>query len=379
MNEVYINKISKFLPNKPVSNDEMEERLGLIDGNESINRGLILRSNQIKTRHYALDENGQPTHTNMQLAALAVKKLFDDTFTLNDVELLTAGTSSPDAIQPSHALMLHGELGGENNMEVMSAHGTCNAAILSLKYAYMSIKSEQTANAVCVGSETFGPWMHARNFEAEIDKRKELEKNPYIAFEKDFLRWMLSDGASALKLEDKPNEESLSLRIDWIEVTSFAHELETCMYAGGEKDEAGTLKGWKEMSEQEREEFSVFSLKQDARLLQNNIVERGGLFLQKVVKKHKLIISEIDYFLPHLSSMFFKKKIYDQLKKLGMEIPYGKWFYNLPKVGNIGAASAFFMMEELFNTSGLKKGQKILVMIPESARFSYSFVHLTVV
>ncbi|RLD32492.1 MAG: hypothetical protein DRI72_06940, partial [Bacteroidetes bacterium] len=263
--------------------------------------------------------------------------------------------------------------------EVMSAHGTCNAAILSLKYAYMSIKSEQTSNAVCVGSETFGPWMHARNFEVEIDKRKELEKNPYIAFEKDFLRWMLSDGAAALKLENKPDSEGVSLRIDWIEITSFAHKLETCMYAGGEKDDSGTLKGWKEMTEQEREEQSVFSLKQDARLLQNNIVERGGLFLQKLVEKHQLDISEIDYFLPHLSSMFFKKKIYDHLKKLGMEIPYGKWFYNLPKVGNIGAASAFFMMEELYNTQHLKKGQKILVMIPESARFSYSFVHLTVV
>ena len=379
MNEVYINKISKFLPNKPVSNDEMEKRLGLINGNESINRGLILRSNQIKTRHYALDENGQPTHTNTQLAALAVKKLFNDNFLLEDVELLTAGTSSPDAIQPSHALMLHGELGGKEDMEVMSAHGTCNAAILSLKYAYMSIKSEQTSNAVCVGSETFGPWMHARNFEVEIDKRKELEKNPYIAFEKDFLRWMLSDGAAALKLENKPDSEGVSLRIDWIEITSFAHKLETCMYAGGEKDDSGTLKGWKEMTEQEREEQSVFSLKQDARLLQNNIVERGGLFLQKLVEKHQLDISEIDYFLPHLSSMFFKKKIYDHLKKLGMEIPYGKWFYNLPKVGNIGAASAFFMMEELYNTQHLKKGQKILVMIPESARFSYSFVHLTVV
>jgi 3-oxoacyl-[acyl-carrier-protein] synthase-3 len=379
MKEVYINKIEKFLPNDPVSNEEMEERLGLVNGNESINRGLILRSNQIKTRYYALDENGNTTHTNTQLAAIAVKKLFDDSFSLDDVELLTAGTSSPDAIQPSHALMLHGELGGKKDMEVMSAHGTCNAAMLSLKYAFMSVKSEQTANAVCVGSETFGPWMHARNFEAEIDRRSEIEKNPYIAFEKDFLRWMLSDGASALKLENKPNEKNISLKIDWIEVTSFAHELETCMYAGGEKDKDGNLRGWKEMNERERDELSVFSLKQDARLLQNNIVERGGEFLQRLVKKYGLDISGIDFFLPHLSSMFFKKKIYQALLDMGMEIPYEKWFYNLPKVGNIGAASAFFMIEELFNSGNLKKGQKILVMVPESARFSYTFIHLTVV
>jgi 3-oxoacyl-[acyl-carrier-protein] synthase-3 len=251
--------------------------------------------------------------------------------------------------------------------------------MLSLKYAFMSVKSEQTANAVCVGSETFGPWMHARNFEAEIDRRSEIEKHPYIAFEKDFLRWMLSDGASALKLENKPNDKGISLKIDWIEVTSFAHELETCMYAGGEKDKDGNLRGWKEMNERERDELSVFSLKQDARLLQNNIVERVGEFLRKLVKKHNIDISAIDYFLPHLSSMFFKKKIYQALLDMGMEIPYEKWFYNLPKVGNIGAASAFFMIEELFNSGNLKKGQKILVMVPESARFSYTFIHLTVV
>ena len=80
-----------------------------------------------------------------------------------------------------------------------------------------------------------------------------------------------------------------------------------------------------------------------------------------------------------MSSMFFKKKIYETLLELDMKIPYEKWFYNLPKVGNIGAASAFFIIEELFNSGRLQKDEKILVMVPESARFSYSFMFLTVV
>ncbi len=379
MNKVFINRIERFLPGNPVSNDEIEGRLGMINANESINKKLILRSNQIQTRYYALDEKGNPTHTNTELAAIAIKKLFDSTFTLNDVQLLTAGTSSPDVIQPSHALMIHGELGGKKNMEVMSAHGTCNAAMQSLKYAYMSIMTKQTDNAISVGSETFGSWMHARNFDSEIDKRKEIEENPYIAFEKDFLRWMLSDGAAAILLQNKPNNNSLSLKINWIEITSFANELEACMYAGAEKNPDGSLKGWKNMDEKARHEKSVFSLKQDARLLQDNIIERGGVFLKKTIEKHQIKISDIDYFLPHLSSMFFKKKIYESLKELGMEIPYEKWFYNLPKVGNIGAASAFFILEELFHSGKLQKGETLLLMVPESARFSYSFMLLTVV
>ena len=60
-------------------------------------------------------------------------------------------------------------------------------------------------------------------------------------------------------------------------------------------------------------------------------------------------------------------------------IPEEKWFLNLPHVGNIGSASAFAMIEELMYSGRLKKGQKLLLMIPESARFSYCYCMLTVV
>lgn len=378
MKDVYLNRITKFLPNNPVSNDEIESRLGLINGKESINRGLILRSNQIKTRYYAIDDNGNPTHTNAELAANAIRDLFDDDIKLEDIELLTAGTSSADVIQPSHASMVHGEL-GSHPMEVMSAGGTCNAGMLSLKYALMAIKSGQVNNAVCSGSETFGIWMHAKNFKKEIDRRKEIEENPYIAFEKDFLRWMLSDGAAAILLQDKPNSNRLSLKIDWIEIKSFANDLETCMYAGCEKNEQDEVKGWKAMTEDERNATSVFSLKQDARLLQENIVPIGVDYFKELFAKHNISEKDFDYFLPHISSMYFRKRIYDGLLAKGINIPYEKWFLNLTKVGNVGAASAFLLLEEIFNSGQLKKGQRLMVMVPESARFSFTYILLTVV
>ncbi|HEY9113490.1 MAG TPA: beta-ketoacyl-ACP synthase III [Bacteroidales bacterium] len=378
MKDVYINRIEKFLPNDPVSNDEMEAYLGLINGNESKSRGLILRSNKIKTRHYAIDKNGKPTHNNAQLTVEAINKLFDKEIKLSDIELLTAGTSSPDNIQPSHASMVHGELGG-HPMEVMSAHGTCNAAMLSLKYAYMSIQTGAVYNAVCAGSEIMSQWMHARNFENEIDRRKEIEKNPYIAFEKDFLRWMLSDGSSAVLLQNKPNKKGLSLKIDWIENASFANELEACMYAGCVKEADGSVKGWRELSMDEQSLQSVFSLKQDARLLQKHIVPTGIALLKKIIDKRNLNLKEVDYFLPHISSMFFKNEILRLFAEANIDLPEEKWFINLTKVGNIGAASAFFMLEELFHSGNLKKGEHILVMVPESARFSHTYMYLTVV
>ena len=101
MKEVYINRIEKFLPNQPVSNSEIEDYLGLVNGNESKAKGMILRSNKIKTRYYALDKKGKPTHTNTEITVNAIRKLFDDNFRLEDVNLLTAGTSSADALTAS--------------------------------------------------------------------------------------------------------------------------------------------------------------------------------------------------------------------------------------------------------------------------------------
>ena len=296
----------------------------------------------------------------------------------NNIGLLTAGTSSPDAIQPAHALMVHGELGG-GEIETMSAQGTCNAGMLSLKYAYLSMMTGQVEKAVNVASETMSSWMHAKNFQNEVDKRKDIEKNPYIAFEKDFLRWMLSDGAVATLLEGTPNKDSLSLKIEWMDVLSFANKLETCMYAGGVKHQDGSLRGWRELSPEKQNLTSVFSLKQDAKLLQQHIIDKGLEHLKRVLKKYNLKESSIDFFLPHLSSMFFKQQAIKGFEKAGIFIPEEKWFMNLPWIGNVGAASGMLMVEELLNTEKLKKGQKLLLMIPESARFSYTYALLSVV
>ena len=110
MSEVYITKVSKFLPNEPVSNDEMELYLGMIDGVPSRGKGLTLRNNGIKTRYYSIDKNGSSTHSNAKMTALAINELMDDNFSINDIELLACGTTSPDNLLPSHAVMVHGEL-----------------------------------------------------------------------------------------------------------------------------------------------------------------------------------------------------------------------------------------------------------------------------
>lgn len=377
MQGVYITRAAKFLPNNPISNEEMEEYLGMIDGLPSKGKRLTLRNNGIKTRYYSLDKNGISTHSNAEMAALAIRKLTDKDFKLQDIELIACGTASPDNHMPSHAVMVHGELKDLGPVELISPAGSCCASMQSLKFGYTSILAGNTHNAVCTGSEKLSAFMRAEHFEKETERLAEMDANPIIAFEKDFLRWMLSDGAAALLLEDKPRGNT-SLKIEWLEIRSYAHELETCMYVGSEKSEDGTTKGWKEFTPEEWLTKSIFSFKQDTKLLGREIVPTGTKYLKEILDKKGFDISTIDYFLPHLSSEFFRSKIAEEIAKNNIDIPQEKWFTNLTSVGNIGSASIFMMVEELMNSGKLKTGQKILLMVPESARFTYAYCLLTV-
>lgn len=376
--EVYITKASKFLPNNPVSNDEMEDYLGKVDGKPSKARRVILRRNGIKQRYYALDKNGNATHTNVQMAANAVKGLLDDHLSVDDLDLLSCGTGSPEQLVPSHGVMVHGELGGSNSMEVVSFAGSCCTGVDALKYGAMAVELGLAKNAAIVASERLSVWMQSSYFQKESEQLSELENQPMLAFQKEFLRWMLSDGAFAVLLQDKPNKDGLSLKLDWIDITSFANTKETCMYAGCDKDENGKLKGWASFPQDKWLTESLFAVKQDTRILSEYIVPLGVDFLLKLSEKYHFTPEDVDWFLPHLSSMFFKDVILEEIKKRGFYIPEEKWFLNLPYVGNIGSASGFAMIEELMYSGKLKKGQKILIMIPESARFSYCYCMLTV-
>jgi 3-oxoacyl-[acyl-carrier-protein] synthase-3 len=378
-NQVYINSIAKFLPNEPVSNDEMESILGLVNGKPSRSKNIVLRQNGIKNRYYVINKEGDVTYSNAKITANAIKNLENESFSINDIEVLSCGTSLPDQLLPSHASMVHGEL-KNTTLEVVSPSGVCCAGMHALKYGYLSVMAGQSKNAVCSGSEVISTLLRADKFNKEMNCTNTLEKNPILAFEKDFLRWMLSDGAGAALLENKPNENGLSLKIEWIETISFANELDACMYAGSDKNEKGELVGWREFDPEFWLEKSIFSVKQDVKLLDKHVVNRCITPLSQILNKKNIdSVKDVDYFLPHLSSMFFKQKLYDEMKNQGIEVADEKWFTNLTKVGNVGSASIYIILEELFNSGRLKKGEKLLVMVPESGRFSYSYAYLTVV
>lgn len=379
--EVYINDIAAFLPNEAVTNDEIEEVLGKIHNIRSRVKSRILKNNGIEKRYYAIDrKTGKLNYTNAQLTAEAIRKLqpFDD-FSIDQIQCLCCGTTIADLICPGHGLMVQGEL-KIPPCEVISTSGICLSGMAAFKAAYMNVALKFSDNAVATGSDLASSLMRSNFFE-HLQNEPELENHPVLDFDSDFLRWMLSDAAGAVFLSGRKNNGKISLRVDWMENVSYAGEMDVCMYAGAVKNDDGTVTGWRELdSLKESLDKNLFALKQDAGLLNEEIIKVSvDRALARTIDRKNIKAADIDWFLPHYSSVFFRDKLHDAMAAIGFEIPYEKWFTNLAYKGNTGAASIYVIMEEIFHSGRLKEGDRILCFIPESGRFSVAYLMLTVV
>jgi 3-oxoacyl-[acyl-carrier-protein] synthase III len=379
MKPAYITSVGAFLPNPPVDNAGMERILGFIGGKPSHLKDRILKQNGIVSRHYALDADGRTTHLNEELAANAVlDALHRRGLGPEHLDMLACGTTVGDVLMPGFASMVHGRLGG-TAMEVVTTGGVCCAGMAALMSAYRAVQSGQHRIAAASGSELVSRHLKASKFEAEAT----LEDNRgigYRAFDADFLRWMLSDGAGAVIVESKPAETGLSLRIDWMEIVSHAHERPVCMYAGLiDKEHPQVGHTWLDYpTVAAADQTGMMKIRQDTKLLPE-VVKLGVEEYLRLIRRERIRPEEMDHLLCHYSSHFLKGEILKLLEVAGAAIPAKKWFTNLYTRGNMGAASIFVLLEEAVHSGRFRTGDTVLLMVPESGRFMVSFAHLTVV
>ncbi|CAN5756828.1 beta-ketoacyl-ACP synthase III [soil metagenome] len=370
----YITGVGSYLPGDPVDNDQLEGRLGVLNGGSDRLRDRMLEANGILTRHYALDEHGYPTMLNEELAERAIRSAVANRgVALEDVGMLAVGTTQADLPVPGFASMVHGRLGG-GSKEILSAGGVCCSGIAALRAAEDAVRLGRHQVAVAAGSELVSRALRASRLDTATSGDRRL------AFGAEFLRWMLSDGAGAVVIEDRPRPDGLSLRVDWSMLESHAHRFPVCMYAGavdGESIRAGDT--WQDLpTVTEADAASMLNLRQDVALL-NGVVALGVERYVELVREGRIHPEKVDHLLCHYSSEYFRGDIVKLMSEAGLMIPEDRWFTNLHSKGNTGAASIYIMLEEAWRTGRFGSGDRILLIVPESGRFSVSFVHLTCV
>ena len=363
----YITGFGRYLPGEPVDNDGIVQRLGGDDPVTTRIRRRVLDANGIRQRHYALDEHGEPTELNEELAVKALRAALDDRgIRAEDLRMLATATTIGDVLVPGFASMVHGRLGG-GPMQLLSASGVCASSLAALDAAVSKIKLGDHPRAAVVGSELASRSLRQRRYDGI---RAGMDSH--------FLRWMLSDGAGAVVVEFQPHPSRISLRVDWVRHVSLAHQHDVCMRAGmdGPSAEVGTT--WQDVPVDEAAAAGMFLLRQDVSML-DDLAGAGLAQFEELVDIGLVDVGHLDHVVCHYSTNAFRDLAFDGLRRSVPTLDTDRWFSNLETRGNTGSASIFIALEEAFRTGRFSPGETILLAVPESGRFSFAFAHLTVV
>jgi 3-oxoacyl-[acyl-carrier-protein] synthase III len=359
MTEAYITGVGAYLPGDPIDNQQLAEQFGDGTARDAALRRHTLAANGIRTRHYAVDSKGSTTMLNEELAAHAARRaLADRGLPVSAVRMLATGTTQGDVLVPGFASMVHGRLGG-GPMELLSAAGVCASSMAALKGAVSAVRLGEHPVAVAVGSE-----LVSRSFGIA----------PPDTLDASFLRWTLSDGAGAVVVEPEPRPDGLSLRVDWMHLVSHAHEHPVCMSAGlGENREPRAGATW--LDQRPGHVAAAPPLRQDMSVLPE-LIDLGITEFCALVRAGR-IDPGVEHVLCHYSTGHFRGKLFARLRDAGYPPEEQRWFTNLHTAGNTGAASIFVMLAEA--RSRLRPGDRVLLIVPESGRFTLAFAHLTCV
>jgi 3-oxoacyl-[acyl-carrier-protein] synthase-3 len=363
----YLTGFGAYLPGDPVDNDGIAARLGGDDAVTERIRRRILESNGIRKRHYALDDQGEPTELNEELAVKALRAAFEDRgIDAADIRMLACATTMGDVLVPGFASMVHGRLGG-GPMQLLSASGVCASSLAALDAAVSKIRLGDHPRAAVVGSELPSRSLRQRRFDGY---RAGMDSH--------FLRWMLSDGAGAVVVEFQPHPTKPSLRVDWVRHVSLAHEHDVCMRAGMTGAEPVVGGTWQDVGIADAEAAGMFVLRQDVSML-DDLAEAGIAQFEELVDTGLVDVHHLDHVVCHYSTNVFRDVAFEALRRRIPTLDTDRWFSNLETRGNTGSASIFIALEEAWRTGRFAPGETVLLAVPESGRFSFAFAHLTVV
>lgn len=375
LRNVFITGTGTHLPGAPVTNERIENFIGRVAGRDSLMGRRALRWNGVETRHYALDEAGAATDSNAGMCAKATHRaLADAGLGSSDMTFLAAATTQGDFLVPGHAAQVHGEIGC-GPLEIASFQSVCGSSLMAAKSAWLQVQAGEHDVAVACAGEFSSRWFRPSFYDgtALVDEKGRL------CGEADFLRFTLSDGAGAVVMEAQPNPAAMSLKVEFIDMVSLAGSFDPCMWAGARRDERGeALATWSHQGPVAAHAAGQVALLQDFTLLKQVIRAWVGEYLKKV-DAGRIQPAEVDWLLCHYSAESLRDELMRLLDSTAGAIAPEKWFSNLKSVGNIGSASIWVMLDEFVKSGRLKKGQKVLCVVPESGRAFVGFMLLEAV
>ena len=347
-----------FLPGLPVPRAEVDYYLGELAEAPLKTRKWLKRIKELMAElleveyyHFALDPvTRQFTEDNVTMSVkAAIRALEAAGVQAGEVELIVYGSAHQDQM-PTASVRIQEGLGIERCAE-LSIHANCTSAYKSLLVASDMIRNGRYKNALVISSSMSSSELVAEYYNQPLVTKEEL-----------FLRYFLSDGASALFLKAASEKEN-GLYTDHVYMES----------AGGKKPSAmGNKRPAYWMNPKEEFEKGYHHLAQlfQEELRKNFHEADGSVFLnglKRMLLEYPVDPAAIRFFQVNFPSRHISELVMDECTQLG--IPRQTLYSKMSTMGYLGPPMAFLCLDRILREEKLADKDIVLSFVTEVSKF----------
>lgn len=301
MKDVEITAVSKALPSKVVTNNDLSQIMDTSDE-------WIKKRTGISQRHFAEKENTS------DLASRTAQKLLDQvSWKSEDLDLIVVATMSPDSLTPAVACRVQAQIGAKNAVAF-----DLSAASSGFSYALEVARSMMIASnfnkAMVIGAEVISKLLDFRDRSTAV---------------------LFGDGSGGVLLERSTESHFLASKLQ-----TFG-EL-------GNRIVAGEMKVADDF-QKNAHKFSSFEM--DGREVYHFATHEVPATILETSKEAGIELADIDYFILHQANSRIVKQVAKKLKQ-----PEAKFPINISQYGNTAAASEAILLSECVEDGLIKKG-----------------------
>ena len=298
----YIKSIASYVPNKVLSNKDIEKFLDTSDE-------WIQKRTGIKERRIA--ETEDTSDLAVKAANLAIKRA---DINKEDIECIICATISPDYFSmPSTACLIAEKLGIKSNITAFDISAACTGFIYLLQLAKSFVESNKFKNVLIIGAEKMSKLLDY------------TDRGTCIIF---------GDGAGAAIISSSSNKDSLIIDVNTHSDGSQKELLKTPIPKKNE-DICMYMKG--------NETFKI-------------AVKRLSQSAKDILEVNNIDIKNLKFFIPHQANYRILKAV---AENIGLD--YERAVVTVDKYANTSSASIPMAMNDIYEKDLLKRGDLLLL------------------
>lgn len=307
-----ISGVGSYVPEKVLTNAELEKRVGTTDE-------WILTRTGIRERRLAAKNE----HTSDMATHAALRAMKRAGVTPDQIDLIIVATVTPDMVFPSTACLVQRKLGAWRAAG-FDVEAACSGFVYGLEIGQQFIMSRTYDTVLVIGAEKLSSIVNWK------------DRNTCVLF---------GDGAGAAILQNRPHSHGLLTVV--MGADGDKADL-LCVPAGGSRCPASA----------ESVAAGLHFLRMEGQETFKTAVQAMCKAAEEALRRCEIDVSQIKCIIPHQAN----RRIIDAVgKRLGARAD--QLFINLDRYGNTSAASVAIALDEAVDSGRIQRGDLVLLVV----------------